>query len=123
MRKRVPDYTGDDAGLLDAALEDHIYRTIAELFGKETGYCRGRGGGMHIADFTLQHLGANAIVGGGVPIATGAAYTCRYMENGRVVCCFAGDGAYANGVVLESLNWAAMGSLPMRWLTTRVACR
>ena len=109
MRKRVPDYTGDDAGLLDAALEDHIYRTIAELFGKETGYCRGRGGGMHIADFTLQHLGANAIVGGGVPIATGAAYTCRYMENGRVVCCFAGDGAYANGVVLESLNWAAMG--------------
>lgn len=109
LRQRVPDYSSDDAGLMDAALEDHIYRTIAELFGKETGYCRGRGGGMHIADFTLQHLGANAIVGGGVPIATGAAYTCRYMENGRVVCCFAGDGAYANGVVLESLNWAAMG--------------
>ncbi len=108
LRQRVPDYHGGEDGLTEAALEDHIYRTIAELFGKETGYCRGRGGGMHIADFTLQHLGANAIVGGGVPIATGAATACRYLENGRIVCCFAGDGAYANGVVLESLNWAAM---------------
>ncbi len=108
LRQRVPDYHGSENGLVEAALEDHVYRTIAELFGKETGYCRGRGGGMHIADFTLQHLGANAIVGGGVPIATGAATACRYLENGRIVCCFAGDGAYANGVVLESLNWAAM---------------
>lgn len=87
---------------------DHVYQTIAELFGKEAGYCKGRGGGMHIADFTVGHLGANAIVGGGVPIATGAATTARYLDNDRVVCCIAGDGAYANGVVLESLNWAAM---------------
>lgn len=98
----------DRKSLAEAALEDHVYRTIAELFGKEDGYCKGRGGGMHIADFTVGHLGANAIVGGGVPIATGAAMAERYMRRGKVVCCFAGDGAYANGVVLESLNWAAM---------------
>jgi len=95
--------------LVEAALEDHVYRAIAELFGKEDGYCKGRGGGMHIADFKAGHLGANAIVGGGVPIATGSAISSRYFKNGKVTCCFAGDGAYANGVVLEALNWAAMG--------------
>lgn len=106
---RVPDCTATTRKeLLETALEDHVYRTAAELFGKEDGYCRGRGGGMHIADFTVGHLGANAIVGGGVPIAAGAAMACRYLKNGGVVCCFAGDGAYANGIVLESLNWAAM---------------
>lgn len=94
--------------LIELALADHVYKTIAELFGKEDGYCKGRGGGMHIADFTAGHLGANAIVGGGVPISTGAAMAARYKKDGKVVCCFAGDGAYANGVVLESLNWAAM---------------
>ena len=108
MRKRIPNSkaNGHDA-LLEDVLEDHVYRTIAELFGKEDGYCRGRGGSMHIADFTIGHLGANAIVGGGVPIATGAAMAGRYLQDGSVVCCFAGDGAYCNGVVLESLNWAA----------------
>lgn len=109
LRGRVPDCGADGrAALVEAALEDHVYRTIAELFGKEDGYCKGRGGGMHIADFTVGHLGANAIVGGGVPIATGAAMAERYLRSGKVVCCFAGDGAYSNGVVLESLNWAAM---------------
>ena len=108
LRKRVPDCKEKDReALVEVALEDHVYRTAAELFGKEDGYCKGRGGGMHIADFTAGHLGANAIVGGGVPIATGAAMGARYLRNQRVVCCFAGDGAYANGVVLESLNWAA----------------
>jgi 2-oxoisovalerate dehydrogenase E1 component len=108
LRKRVPQSKAvGREELLEQALEEHIYRTIAELFGKEDGYCRGRGGSMHIADFTVGHLGANAIVGGGVPIATGAAMGLRYKQNGGVVCCFAGDGAYCNGVVLESLNWAA----------------
>jgi 2-oxoisovalerate dehydrogenase E1 component len=108
LRARVPDARAETpAEWLEAALEDHVYRTIAELFGKEDGYCRGRGGSMHIADFRIGHLGANAIVGGGVPIATGAAMGQRYLETDRVVCCFAGDGAYANGVVLEALNWAA----------------
>ena len=95
------------AELLEAALEEHVYRVVAELFGKDEGYCRGRGGGMHIGDFSTGNLGANAIVGGSVPIATGAAMAHRYEQNDKVVCCFAGDGAYANGVVLESLNWAA----------------
>ncbi len=108
LRARVPwSVASDRDGLLDDALEEHVYRTIAELFGKEEGYCRGRGGGMHIGDFSTGHLGANAIVGGSVPIATGAAMAVRYQRSDKVVCCFAGDGAYANGVVLESLNWAS----------------
>jgi 2-oxoisovalerate dehydrogenase E1 component len=107
-RGRVPNSAaGRREELLEDVLEDHLYRMIAELFGKEGGYCRGRGGSMHIADFTVGHLGANAIVGGSVPIATGAAVGARYLRNGAVVCCFAGDGAFANGVVLESLNFAA----------------
>ena len=108
LRRRVPNCpSSKHADLVQAALEEHVYRTICELFGKDDGYCRGRGGSMHIADFTVGHLGANAIVGGGVPIATGAALANRYLQRGNVVCCFAGDGAYANGVVLESLNFAA----------------
>ncbi|WP_417170705.1 alpha-ketoacid dehydrogenase subunit alpha/beta [Victivallis sp.] len=110
LHARCPEFaalSGEE--LREAVMEDHIFRTIAELFGKEAGYGKGRGGGMHIADFRVGHLGANAIVGGGIPIATGAAMTCRIDEKmkGRVVCSFAGDGAYSNGVVLESLNWAS----------------
>jgi 2-oxoisovalerate dehydrogenase E1 component len=129
LRQRVPNCKSDQReDLIEAALEEHVYRTICELFGKDDGYCRGRGGSMHIADFTVGHLGANAIVGGGVPIATGAAMANRYLDRGNVVCCFAGDGAYANGVVLEALNWAAQaqftnhladpkkGGLPMIFL-------
>ena len=108
LRARVPSSAGGTRDeLLEAALEEHVYHVIAELFGKETGYSAGRGGGMHIGDFSTGNLGANAIVGGSVPIATGAAMAHRYDHSDRVVCCFAGDGAYANGVVLESLNWAA----------------
>ncbi|MFA7173056.1 MAG: dehydrogenase E1 component subunit alpha/beta [Kiritimatiellia bacterium] len=110
LKARIPESAaGSPKALLEEALENHIYRAIAELFGKEDGYCKGRGGGMHIADFSAGHLGANAIVGGGVPIATGSAMSSRYFKSGKVTCCFAGDGAYANGVVLESLNWASMG--------------
>ena len=109
LRTRCPEFADlRGKALREAVMEDHVYRTIAELFGKEAGYGKGRGGGMHIADFRIGHLGANAIVGGGVPIATGAAMACRLdRDDGRIVACFAGDGAYANGVVLESLNWAA----------------
>lgn len=94
--------------LEEKALKIHNYRIIAELFGKDHGYCRGVGGGMHIADFQLGHLGANAIVGGHVPIATGAAMSARYREKDSMILCLAGDGAFSNGVVLESLNLAAM---------------
>src|SRR6266446_1173143 len=108
LQKRVPGSRAHSrAELLEDALEDHVYRTSAELFGKEDGYCKGRGGSMHIADFTVGHLGANAIVGGSVPIATGAALATRYLRGGGVVCSFAGDGAFSNGVVLESMNFAA----------------
>ena len=108
LHDRVPGSPAETReALLEAALEEHLFRVIAELFGKEEGYSHGRGGGMHIGDFSTGNLGANAIVGGSVPIATGAAMAIRYEQADRVVCCFAGDGAYANGVVLESLNWAA----------------
>ncbi len=108
LKERAPwSKATDREGLLADALQEHIYRIIAELFGKDEGYCAGRGGGMHIGDFSTGHLGANAIVGGSVPIATGAAMAKRFMGSEDVVVCFAGDGAYANGVVLESLNWAA----------------
>ena len=108
LRARVPGSTATShEELLEQALEQHIYRVLAELFGKDEGYGAGRGGGMHIGDFSTGNLGANAIVGGSVPIATGAAMAHRYERSDQVVCCFAGDGAYANGVVLESLNWAA----------------
>jgi len=108
LKTRVPasKATGR-AELLEDAFEDHVYKFICELFGKDDGYCKGRGGSMHIADYSAGHLGANAIVGGGVPIATGAAMGLRYLKKDDVVLCYAGDGAYANGVVLESLNWAA----------------
>ncbi len=104
------DFTGKESRgeLEEKALKIHTYRMIAELFGKAHGYCRGVGGGMHIADFELGHLGANAIVGGHVPIATGAAIAQRYKKEDCLVLCLAGDGAFSNGVVLESLNIASM---------------
>ena len=127
LRARVPDCRANSREeLIEAALEQHVYRTIGELFGKDEGYCRGRGGSMHIADFTVGHLGANAIVGGGVPIATGAAMASRYFADDGVVCCFAGDGAYANGVVLEVAELRRPGPVhqPLRqWARLRPADR
>jgi 2-oxoisovalerate dehydrogenase E1 component len=113
MAERIAFYgikvsASDDEGVRKELIADHIYRSICELFGKEHGYCKGRGGSMHIADFSLGHLGANAIVGGGTPIATGAAYAARYLDDGKVAVCFVGDGAFSNGITLESLNMATM---------------
>jgi len=95
--------------LRERALEHHLFRTAAELFGRDAGYCRGRGGGMHIADRAVGHLGANAIVGGSIGIAAGAGMSARYRDSGQVCLCFAGDGAYCNGISFESLNVASMG--------------
>ncbi len=92
----------------EKALRVHVYRMIAELFGKKDGYCGGVGGSMHIADFSTGHLGANAIVGGHMGIAAGAAISCRYQSLPRVVLCLAGDGAYNNGIAHESMNMACM---------------
>lgn len=88
-------------------------RAMAELMGKATGYCKGRSGSMHIADFTKGNLGANAIVGGGIPIAVGAALAAKMQNNGRVSVSFFGDGASNEGTFHESLNLAAVWKLPV----------
>ena len=88
-------------------------RMMAELFGKETGYCKGRGGSMHMADFRMGHLGANGIVGAGIPIACGAALAVKYRNAKQVVLCFFGDGATNQGVFHESLNMASLLQLPV----------
>ncbi len=85
----------------------------AELFGKAAGYCRGKGGSMHIADLDLGMLGANGIVGGGPPIAVGAAWTAKRRGRGQVAACFFGDGASNQGTVHEAMNMAALWELPV----------
>src|SRR5215218_1783233 len=86
---------------------------MAELLGKETGYCHGKGGSMHIADVDKGILGANGIVGGGMGIATGAGLSAKLLNNGRVSVCFFGDGALNQGILHESMNLAAIWKLPV----------
>ena len=86
---------------------------MAEFFGKETGYCRGRGGSMHIADVTTGNLGANGIVAGGVPMAAGVGLSIQMQRQDRVVLVFFGDGATNEGAFHESLNLAAIWNLPV----------
>lgn len=88
-------------------------KMFAEFFGKETGYCKGRGGSMHIADFESGNLGANGIVAGGIPIAVGAALTSKRLKTNKVVLCFFGDGANNEGAFHESLNMASVWKLPV----------
>ncbi|MCD4533824.1 thiamine pyrophosphate-dependent dehydrogenase E1 component subunit alpha [Nocardioides sp. cx-169] len=90
-----------------------LTRMMAELLAKETGYCRGRGGSMHIADVATGNLGANGIVAGGIPIATGAALAYRMRGEDRVVACFFGDGATNEGAFHEAVNLAAIWKLPV----------
>ena len=88
-------------------------RMMAELFGRETGYCGGKGGSMHIADFEKGILGANGIVGGGIPIAAGAGVGIKVQGRDSVVVCFFGDGASNQGAFHESANLAAIWKLPV----------
>lgn len=88
-------------------------RMFAEMLGKETGYCKGRGGSMHIADFEIGMLGANGIVGGGIPIAVGAGLSSKLQGNDRVTVCFFGDGASNEGAFHEAINLAAVWELPV----------
>lgn len=90
-----------------------VNRMFAELFGKKTGYCKGKGGSMHIADMTLGFLGANGIVGAGLPLATGAALACKYQKNNGVAVCFFGDGASNRATFHEALNLASVWKLPV----------
>jgi pyruvate dehydrogenase E1 component alpha subunit len=126
-------YIGEEAVAVGAvgALEDEDYITsthrghghciakgldpqkmIAELYGKEAGYCKGKGGSMHIADVDANMLGANGIVGAGPPIAAGAAWSGKYFDEDRVALAFFGDGAVAQGQVHEAINLAATWDLP-----------
>ncbi|WP_346896743.1 thiamine pyrophosphate-dependent dehydrogenase E1 component subunit alpha [uncultured Roseibium sp.] len=86
---------------------------FCELLGKEEGYCRGKGGSMHIADQSHGNLGANAIVGGSTGIATGAALSAKYLKTGSVAVCFFGDGATAQGLLYEVMNMASLWKLPV----------
>ena len=88
-------------------------RMFAELLGKQTGYCHGKGGSMHIADPASGNLGANAIVGGSAGIATGAAFSAKWRRTDQVVVCFFGEGALGQGVLYEVMNLARLWELPV----------
>ena len=88
-------------------------RMFAELLGKAPGYCKGRGGSMHIADPTTGNLGANGIVGGSLGIATGAALSAKWRKTGQVTACFFGEGALGQGLLYEVMNMAALWQLPV----------
>jgi TPP-dependent pyruvate/acetoin dehydrogenase alpha subunit len=90
-----------------------VKRMMAELFGRVDGYCKGKGGSMHIADFSVGMLGANGIVGGGLPIAAGAALAAQLEGKGNVAVCFFGDGAVAEGEFHEALNISSVWALPI----------
>jgi acetoin:2,6-dichlorophenolindophenol oxidoreductase subunit alpha len=98
---------------------------MAELFGRASGPNRGKGGSMHLADFSVGMLGANGVVAAGMPIAVGAAHALRLQKRPHLVACFFGDGAVNRGPFLEALNWAAIHALPVlfvcednRWSAT-----
>ena len=88
-------------------------KMMCELFGRATGYNKGKGGSMHIADFSVGMLGANGVVAAGIPIATGAAHALKLQGKPHIVACFFGDGAANRGPFLEGLNWAQVFKLPV----------
>jgi pyruvate dehydrogenase E1 component alpha subunit len=93
-----------------------LKRVMAEILGRKTGYCKGKGGSMHIADFSIGMLGATAVVGAGLPIATGAALSIKLRGTNQAVACFFGDGASNQGTFHESLNIAAIWQLPILYV-------
>ncbi|NWF87815.1 pyruvate dehydrogenase (acetyl-transferring) E1 component subunit alpha [Candidatus Bathyarchaeota archaeon] len=90
-----------------------LNRTMAEILGKKTGYCKGKGGSMHIADFNIGMMGATAVVGAGLPIAVGAALSAKLRNTSQIVACFFGEGASNQGTFHESINMAATWCLPV----------
>jgi len=90
-----------------------VNRMAAELYGRTTGYCKGKGGSMHIADFSIGVLGANGVVGGGLPIAVGAGLGVKMKKTDQVAVAFFGDGASNTGSFHESLNFASIYKLPV----------
>jgi 2-oxoisovalerate dehydrogenase E1 component len=100
----------------EEAKQEHYNKMMAELCGRETGYCLGRGGSMHIADVEKGNLGATGIVGGNIPVATGAGLAQKMQNTDRVVICFFGDGASSTGNFHESLNLAGLWKLPVVYI-------
>jgi len=90
-----------------------LRKTMAEILGKKTGYCKGKGGSMHVADAAVGNLGATAVVGSAIPIAVGAGLSCKMRNTRQVVACFFGDGATNNGAFHEALNMAAVWKIPV----------
>jgi len=90
-----------------------LKKMVAELFGKKTGYCKGKGGSMHIADFSIGILGANGVVAGGLPIIAGAGFSIKMRKTDQVAVCFFGDGASNRGPVHEVMNLASVWNLPI----------
>lgn len=88
-------------------------KTMAEILGRKTGYCKGKGGSMHIADFSIGMLGATAVVGAGIPIAAGAGLSIKLRGTDQVVACFFGEGASNQGTFHEGINLAAVWGLPV----------
>jgi len=93
-----------------------LKRVMAEILGKKTGYCKGKGGSMHIADFSIGMLGATAIVGAGIPIAVGAGLSIKLRKTDQVVACFFGEGASNQGTFHEGINMASVWKLPVIFL-------
>jgi 2-oxoisovalerate dehydrogenase E1 component len=104
---------GDSAAKTDKAKQEHYNKMMAEVLGKAGGYCKGKGGSMHIADVDHGNLGATGIVGGNIPVAVGAALAQKLMRTDKVVLCFFGDGASNTGNFHEALNMASLWDLPV----------
>ncbi len=104
---------GDKAAKTPQTKQEHYNNMMAEVLGKASGYCRGKGGSMHIADVSHGNLGATGIVGGNIPVAVGAALAQKHQGSDRVVLCFFGDGASNTGNFHESLNMASTWNLPV----------
>jgi TPP-dependent pyruvate/acetoin dehydrogenase alpha subunit len=98
------------------AMGGDINKLMAEIFGKGTGCCGGRGGSQHIVDLGIGFLGANGITGGGIPLATGAGFSIKYRGTFQVAVCFFGDGASNQGTFHESLNMASLWKLPVVYI-------
>jgi pyruvate/2-oxoglutarate/acetoin dehydrogenase E1 component/TPP-dependent pyruvate/acetoin dehydrogenase alpha subunit len=104
---------GDKAAKTPEARQNHYNKMMAEVLGRSGGYCKGKGGSMHIADVQHGNLGATGIVGGNLPVAVGAAMAQKLQGTDRVVACFFGDGAANEGTFHESLNMASLWNLPV----------
>ncbi|MGC8977000.1 MAG: thiamine pyrophosphate-dependent dehydrogenase E1 component subunit alpha [Candidatus Ratteibacteria bacterium] len=98
------------------AKDGDLKALMAEILGKKTGVCKGKGGSLHLADLSKGNLGANGIVGGGIGIATGAGLSIKLQKQNKVVLCFFGDGATNNGIFFECLNMASLWKLPVVYI-------